>query len=305
MLPNVSVVILSYDRPELLGEALDSVLSQTHGASEVLVVDNPSPSSAEVARLVDGREGVRLLANRVNEGYAGGMNRGIERAAGTYVLLTEDDIVLAGDCVERLVEYAEAHPEAGLVAPIIYNRGDATIRCAGAEIVLGGVFRKRVLGAGEPDTGQFPEPFHVPYLDGAVLFARAELLRDFGGFREYFFMYAEADDLCARVARAGHQLAVVPRARVKHFEPPDSHGAPDKLEFHRLKNFFALYLLHAPARVLPEFFCRYVVLGAVRSLAGRGAARGAFVKAVWWAARRAPSLFGERRSAARPDTRAT
>jgi GT2 family glycosyltransferase len=229
------------------------------------------------------------------------MNRGLDEASAPYVLLTEDDIVLEPDCVARLVAYMEAHPAVGLAAPVLLNRGAGTVRCAGAEVTLGGVYRKRVYGAGEADAGRFAEPFEVEQLDGAVLLARTEFLRSLGGFREEFFMYAEAVELCLRVRRAGRRLAVVPRARAAHFEPPEVAAAPDALEFHRLKNFFALYLLHAPARVLPEFFCRYVLLGALRSLAGRGATRGAFGRAVWWAARRAPALVGERRRAAARD----
>jgi hypothetical protein len=39
--PPVSVVLLSYDRPGLLREALDSVFAQTHARVEVIVVNNP------------------------------------------------------------------------------------------------------------------------------------------------------------------------------------------------------------------------------------------------------------------------
>lgn len=302
MPPHVSIVVLSYDRPALLGEALDSLLAQTYRDFEITVVDNPSPSSAEVARAVAARPRVRLLANRANEGYAGGMNRGIERAAGPYVLLTEDDIVLGRECVERLVAHLDAHPSTAMAAPVLFNRAAGTIRCAGVEIVPGGVFRKRVIGAGEPDAGQFREPFEVNCLDGAVLLARTGLLQSLGGFREDFFMYAESNDLCARIVKAGLRLAVVPGARAAHFEPPAGAAVSPEIEFHKLKNFFAFYLLHAPARVLPEFFCRYVLLGALRAAAGRGARVRPFLRAVLWAAGRAPALLKDRRGGAgKPD----
>lgn len=293
--PVVSIVVLSYNRPALLREALDALLAQTYRGIEVTVVDNPSPASREVAALVRARPGVRLFANRTNEGYAGGMNRGIERASGHYVLLTEDDIVAAPDCVERLVEHMEAQPTNGLAAPLIYNREAGTIRCAGVEIVLGGVFMKKVYGAGERDEGQFREPFEAPCLDGATLFARAEFLRGLGGFREEFFMYVEAHELCARAVGAGGRLSVVPRAKVYHSEPPADAPHAQGLEFHKLKNLFALYLLHAPARVLPEFFCRYALLAALRSAAaGRRGGLPALVGALLWVTKRAPALVRDR-----------
>lgn len=296
-MPTVSVIILSYNRPALLRRALDSVLAQTCDEVEVIVVDNASPSSEEVARLVGEYEGVRLVRNASNLGYAGGMNRGIERASGRYVYLTEDDIILDRDCVRHLVEHMEASPETGVCSPLMYNEAARTIRCAGGALHLGGVYRRETFGEGEPDTGQYARPFEVSYVDGAVIFARAELLRGLGGFREEFFMYVEAVEFSARVAKAGRKLFVVPRAKVYHFEPAAEDAPRADLEFHKQKNLYSLYLLHAPARVLPEFFLRYALVVPLRSLSARRAAAWPLLKAWGWLLLRAPSLVRERRAA--------
>jgi GT2 family glycosyltransferase len=292
--PSVSVVVLSYNRPALLGEALSSLREQTYPALDVTVVDNPSPASEEVARLVGRFDGFKLFRSGVNVGYAAGMNRGLRLATGEYTLLTEDDIVLDPDCVRHLVEYTEAHPETGLAGPVIYNRSEGTIRCAAGEFELGGVYRKKIHGAGERDAGQFPRPFHVTYIDGALMFARTDFWRRLGGFREEFFMYVEAVELCAKAAKTGKRLTLVPQAKVYHFEPPPGANSSPEFAFHRYKNLFALYLLHARARHLPEFFARYAALGLVRA-AGGGSLRP-FLRALAWTARRAPSLIGERLS---------
>lgn len=292
--PTVSVVLLSYNRPGYLRQALASVLAQSYPNVEVIVVDNQSPASREIAEMVSRHPEVKLIRNGVNVGYAGGMNRGVEGAAGFYTYLTEDDIVLDTDCIRHLVEYMGAHPSTALAAPVVYNRGEGTVRCAGVQIVLGGVYRKRVYGAGERDAGQFREPFEVGCLDGAALFARTSFLHGLGGFREEFFMYVESSELCLRVKGAGGRLAVVPGAKAYHFEPPAEAPPQPELEFHKLKNLFALYVLHAPARVLPEFFCRYALLAALRSAAGRGARPATLARALLWLARRAPALVRDR-----------
>ncbi|MGB8509812.1 MAG: glycosyltransferase family 2 protein, partial [Pyrinomonadaceae bacterium] len=260
-LATVSVVLLSYNRPEFLREALASVCAQTYARLDLTVVDNPGRHSDEIARVVGAYPAAKLIRNTSNLGYAGGMNRGIEVAAGHYTLLTEDDIVLDADCVRHLVEYMDEHPATGLAAPLIYNREARTIRCAGGEMSLGGVYRRRTYGEGERDAGQYARPFDVTYIDGACLLARTSFLQTLGGFRAEFFMYVEAVELCARVAKCGRKLTVVPAAKVAHFEPPDPSPDAPELDFHRYKNTFALYLLHARARHLPEFFVRYVVLG--------------------------------------------
>ncbi|MDQ3804771.1 MAG: glycosyltransferase family 2 protein, partial [Acidobacteriota bacterium] len=282
----VSIVLLSYNRPAMLRAALDSLMAQTYRDLDILVVDNPSPASEEIARLVGSYAGVALLRNAENVGYAGGMNRGIERASGRYVYLTEDDIVLERDCVRRLVEHARADPSKGLLAPLIYNTREGTIRCAGGGLSLGGVFSNEIYGAGERDRGQFADAFDVEFIAGSTIFAELEFLRRTGGFREDFFMYSEDRELCLRVAKSGYRLKVVPGAKVYHFEPEEAAVSPE-LQFHIEKNFYALYLLHAPVRVWPEFFCRYVLLRLVRS--GRHART--LLRAWWWVLRNANVLL--------------
>lgn len=299
-LPTVSVVLLSYNRPELLREALASVLAQTYPRLEVTVVDNLSRKSAEVARLVAGSPGVGLVRNGSNLGYAAGMNRGIAAATGLYTYLTEDDVVLDRDCVRRLVEHAEGRPANWLASPLMYNRAAGTIRCAGGEFSLGGVYRKKIYGEGEQEAGQYARPFDVTCLDGAALFARTSFLRELGGFREEFFMYGEAVEFCARAAKAGARLTVVPSAKVYHFEPPEGANVSPEFDYHRYKNLLLLYALHAPARHLPEFFARHVVLAGLRALAGRGGNAAALWKALVWVSARAPALYRERRGGGRP-----
>lgn len=292
--PLVSVVLLSHDRPAYLGESLASLLNQSYENLQITVVDNPSPSSAQVALMVSSHQSVELIQNSGNLGFTGGMNKGIEQATGDYVFLTEDDIVLEGDCIQRLVEYMDEHASADLVSPIIYNKTEKTIHCAGGDFTLGAVYRMTLYGAGESDTGQFPEPLDVNYIAGATMFSRRDFWQTFKGFREEYFMYSDDVELCARVIKSGKRMTVVPQARVYHFEPSEKASSPE-VEFHQVKNFFSLYLLHAPGRHLPEFVCRYVIFGTLRTLLGQTEIRPrTFLKALLWVAKRTPSLLQER-----------
>lgn len=293
--PIVSVVLLSYNRPDYLRQAVASILAQSYQHLEMIVVDNPSPASGEIAAVVSAQRNVRLIRNDTNSGFAGGMNRGIENAHGHFIYLTEDDLVLDKHCIRNLVEYMEDHPSGGLVSPVMYNKTEGTIRCAGGEFALGAIYRRQTHGEGQRDTGQFTQAFNVTYVNGATMFARADLFRRLGGFREEFFMYVEDVEFCARVLTSGEPMAVIPQAKVYHFDPPADANASPYFNFHRLKNFFSLYLLHAPARVLPEFFLRYALLNLLRSMVGRGGRPSTLVKALVWVAMRAPALLKERR----------
>jgi GT2 family glycosyltransferase len=277
-----------------LREALVALLDQSYDDLEIIVVDNPSPASKEIAQFVSQYPHIKLIQHELNLGYTGGMNKGIANAAGDFVCLTEDDIVMDKYCIQRFVEHMEEHPSAGLIAPIIYNKAGRNIRWAGGRFELGSIYRMKIFGAGESDVGQFPAPFEVSFIDGATMFARAELWKKLRGFRDDFFMYAEAVELSIRVAKLGKKLEVVPQAKVYHFEPPDTPVAPE-IEFHKIKNFFSLYLLHAPLRILPEFAFRYAVLNTLRSLLSAQGDALLRLRALCWVLRRTPGLLRERK----------
>lgn len=111
-------------------------------------------------------------------------------------------------------------------------------------------------------------------------------------------MYSEDRELCARVVKSGRRITVVPRAKVYHFEPA-CESVSEELQFHMVKNFYALYLLHAPLRVLPEFVCRYVLLQLVRPAVGAKGAAAPVRRAWWWVVSNAATLLEGRRSVGR------
>jgi hypothetical protein len=263
--PSVTVVVLSYNRPRFLRLALASLAAQTHPASalEVLVVDNRSAASEEIAAVVAQFPAFRLIANPENSGFTGGMNLGLRMASGDFVYLTEDDIVLDADNVAQLVEYIESDPRAGIVAGVMYDHDTRRVWCAGGHVRLGPTLRLDLPGRGEPDRAQFPHHFEVSYICGATMLAHRDLWRALAGFRDDFFMYQEDVELGLRVLGMGRSLVIVPSARSYHCCPP---RGPERAEisFHKFKNLFALYTLHAPARVLPEFFVHNGLLTLAR-----------------------------------------
>ncbi len=288
----VTIVVLSYDRPALLEKALRSIAAQTYQDSDVLVIDNRSASSDRVREVVSAFGKMRLIANPDNRGFTGGMNQGIAEATGEYVYLTEDDVELAPDCVSLLVDYLDRHPETGMAGPVMWNRRSATIRCAGGQFTLGSTYRLVVTAAGDsglPDD----RPFQTMFLPGAMIAASTALLRELGGFHPDFFMYREDVELSCRLLKLGRPIIVVPRARVYHHEAPEADDSP-MLVFHKHKNLAALYLLHAPWTVLPEYFLRYALVDGARRLIRDRRMIGAWFKAWTWVAASAPRLLAER-----------
>lgn len=297
-LPLVSIVILSFNRPRLLAVSVASALAQSYPNIEVFVIDNSSPFSEQIAGLMASEPRITFLANRENLGFTGGMNQGFALARGKYVHFTEDDIEMDPACIERLVEHLESNPEVALASGLMLNP-DGTICCAGGTVVLDGVYRVNILGVDEVlDKSEKLSPYEVSFVPGAFIFARREVIDRIGAFNPDFYLYFEDTELCVRVLKAGHKIRVVPEAQVTHATRP-AQSSPDFVEFHRQKNFMAIYLIHAPWSVIPEFLLRHVVIGGARTARSNRSQFRVHLAAYKWVAAHAPKLWRERRRVAR------
>jgi len=102
--PVVSVCIPTYKGASTIGAAIDSVLAQSFGDFELIVIDDGSPDEtpAVVTARTDRR--LRLLRNPKNLGPEGNWNRCLELARGEYVKLLPHDDLLHPNCLERQVK---------------------------------------------------------------------------------------------------------------------------------------------------------------------------------------------------------
>jgi len=106
--PAVSVCIPTYKGAAHLRTSIESVLAQTFGDLELVIVDDNSPD--DTFAIASGYQDlrVRCLRNDRNLGAEGNWNRCLDEAAGTYYRLLPQDDVLAPDCLQRQIEVLEA-----------------------------------------------------------------------------------------------------------------------------------------------------------------------------------------------------
>jgi hypothetical protein len=269
------------------------VLAQTYRPLELIVVDNPSPRTPEVESIVARYEGVRFIRNARNLGFSGGINVGIRAAKGPLTYVTEDDIVLEPDCLALLQAHLSSHPDIGFATAILLDEPTRKILSAGGEYELGPIFKIRFHGQGEVDRGQLAEPFDAPYVLGGALLAETEFLRGLGAFRDDFVLYYEDLELCVRASAAGKRLTVVPKARALHLQaPPSPPSLP--VDFHRMKNLFALYLLHARWTAFPGFLARYAGMDFLRALRRDRRRALLHLRSAAWLSANLPRLLAER-----------
>jgi glycosyltransferase involved in cell wall biosynthesis len=115
-MPRVTVIIPTYNRSELLVKAVSSVLDQSFGDFELLVIDDCSPDDtrSKIEGIGDSR--VAYFRNPENKGVSGSRNFGIERSRGEFIaFLDDDDEWLPGKLEKQVKVLDESPSNVGLV----------------------------------------------------------------------------------------------------------------------------------------------------------------------------------------------
>lgn len=217
--PSLVTCVLNWNRPDDTIACVESLLASGAADQRVLVVDNGS-SDDSIARLrARFGDAIEILATGENRYYAGGMNAGIERAmswSADLILLLNNDTVVSPDALPLLLAAAEAHPDAGILAPAVcYLLERARFWSLGSRRSPWRPFPAEV-GRDTVDRGQYTTPMRVDFVTGCAMLVRREVVERIGLLDEGYRFYYEDADYCARARAAGFELLVEPRARIYH-----------------------------------------------------------------------------------------
>jgi GT2 family glycosyltransferase len=256
----ISIIVLTYDKKEMLVDCLDSLEKTVpcHSSIERMVVDNGSHDGTE--KMVKERfPRLRVVRIPENVGFSAGMNAGLEDSSprSEYIVLLSNDLVLHGHWLEDLIGTARTDPSIGIVGcKLIYP--DGLIQHAGG--AMDAELRPFHIGAGEPDTGRYDGVRELPFVTGAVILLRRSLYEQVSGFDQGFTPYLYEDlDLCYRARRAGFKVMYTGATQIIHRErttvdPKNELSAMTILFRNHLRflllNFNAQRLLRTIPRVL-------------------------------------------------------
>jgi GT2 family glycosyltransferase len=201
----ISVVVVNWNRKELLRACLASLAQQTGVEFETIVVDNGSTDgSAEMAEREFGR---RVIRNAENRGFCAANNQGIAAARGEFIALLNNDAEAEPGWLAALERACSKRTDVGMEDP-------GRIDKVGHLIFPDGQNRGR--GSGTEDRGQYDREEEVLWPDGCAAMYRKRMLESIGGFDEDFFAYGDDAELGLRARIAGWKCVYTPEAVVRH-----------------------------------------------------------------------------------------
>jgi GT2 family glycosyltransferase len=201
----VSVVIVALNRAESLSKSLD-MLGQAH---QIVVIDNGSTDAT------GDRATMRLPKNF---GLTRALNIGLRAAEGEYLMVLHDDARIPAQGVTKLADYLEAHPEVGIVAPLLTDESGKPASQVSA-----------LPSPADPDPAVIPasggDEMVVPCVSGAAFMFRAFAFRSLRQIEERYGTYGSNLELCAQMARASKKIVVLRSVTAIHESAPSSVSA--------------------------------------------------------------------------------
>ncbi len=212
--PKIEIIIPNWNGEALLPICLDSLNRQEYRRFHVTVVDNGS-SDGSVALLAREYPFVRVISFPENRGFSVAVNAGVRQARSSWILLLNNDMEVAPDCLARLVDGITAYPDHDFFALKMYNYHQRNILDGAGDAFLRGGAGYR-LGTMEEDDERYS--FDRPCFGacaGAGLYHQ-RLFAEVGYFDEDFFAYLEDVDLNVRASQAGCKCMFLAGAKVYH-----------------------------------------------------------------------------------------
>jgi GT2 family glycosyltransferase/SAM-dependent methyltransferase len=220
---NVSIIIPTRDRVDLLGKCISSIREKTNYKNyEIVIVDNGSEAKAtlEYFNEMERHSNIRVIPFPDEFNYSRANNIGAEASEGDVFLFLNNDIeILESDWLEEMLRWAERE-EIGVVgAKLLYPNG--AVQHAGVILGMQGHASHVFMGSLEKQTGPFGSvDWYRNYsaVTGACMMIRREVFGEVGGFDESYQLVFSDVELCVRIRDKGYRILYNPFVRLCHYE---------------------------------------------------------------------------------------
>jgi rhamnopyranosyl-N-acetylglucosaminyl-diphospho-decaprenol beta-1,3/1,4-galactofuranosyltransferase len=253
MSETVAVVVVTYNRADLLGRTLDGLAAQTHEPDAVIVVDNASDDHTRA--VLDAHRGLHLQRIHLSEntGGAGGFRAGVESAYDQgfdRIWLMDDDVVPAPDCLATLM--AQDEPFVMAVREDTHGR---LVEKAATDFDL---TRARAIrpkrSTVETDFGDrdaMPErvELHNIAFEGPLF--RREVVTTIGLPDSSFFIFYDDVDFAVRARRAGYRIwAIRDAVLVRQLDFSQQHDLAGWKGYYMYRNMFAVHFRYGESALV-------------------------------------------------------
>lgn len=223
----LSIIIVNWNTRELTLNCIKSIFKyQPMFKFEVIVVDNGSTDASIEAfsKLQKTNHNIQIIKNKNNLGFAKANNIGMRKSKGENILLLNSDTRVIKGTIEKMLDFADEHKDAGVVVPRLLNE-DGSIQDSVFRIPT---IRRNISQWWFGKKGILDKyyPKNTTKVEIAVMAAfliTPQAIKRIGLLDERYFMFYEDYDYCRRVRKAGLSIYYLSTVNIYHL-----HGASGK-----------------------------------------------------------------------------
>lgn len=236
-IPVISFISITFNGYEDTCVLIDSIFLHIKSISyEIIIVDNASHIN-EASLIRNKYPEVETIRSETNLGFSGGNNLGIKKARGKFIFLINNDTYFLDDGILTLVNKLKSSKYIAGVSPKIkFAVPPYYVQFAGFTKLSTVTLRNQTIGYGHKDDGTYNTSSIIPYLHGAAMMLKREVIEKTGLMPEIYFLYYEELDWCTQITQAGYEFWYEPECTIYHKES-QSTGKQSKLQvFYMTRN---------------------------------------------------------------------
>ncbi|MEA2012277.1 MAG: glycosyltransferase [Verrucomicrobiota bacterium] len=220
----VDIVIINYNTPELVENAIRSIRDNSTIDTIITVVDNGSTdNSCEYIR--NHCKDVSLIEMGYNSGFATAVNAGVNQVNSDIVFIMNSDIELKNNVITIVIDKLLSDIDAVLACPKLLNE-DGSLQAAVVptpnlftELTNRSLARKRL-------NTDMIQTSSVDSVVGPCMAVKTKEFHKLNGFDEDFFFFFEETDFCKRIKDSNKKILFVPEAKLVHFQGKSADKTP-------------------------------------------------------------------------------
>lgn len=206
----VSVLICTYQRHELLQKALTALIRETtEKPDEVVIVNGGDAQADEVVARFSTQEHPRVeLVKTRNVNLATSRNLGLDHCTREIIAMTDDDAMVFPNWISELKRAHKAHPEAGAIGGAVFGSNTDTLVGRVADLVT---------------FPSWPEARYVRTLPGVNISYKRHVVNE-AGYQDVSLARGEDVDFNWRIQKLGYKILFDPDIKVHHYHRPTLGG---------------------------------------------------------------------------------
>lgn len=210
----IAIIIPFFNGDEYIINCLDSIKYSGNYTIKVYIINNSNIYS-DIHNIVQNIDWIYVYDANPGIGYSRANNIGAELAiseGADIIICTNQDIIFDKYCINELIRPFTENPDIHMTAPMnfVYNFDNFDTLFVKYYLSQCPNFIYDAL------YGTIKKYYEINYISGSCFAIRSSTIKYIGFFDPLYFMYAEDDDLCRRLAYFKKKIVLVPDAKVAH-----------------------------------------------------------------------------------------